>query len=260
MLERFILEVEAFSHKGHVKSENQDRVLAKIGETQAGDFGLFAVADGISGLEGSGQASDYMVHWLNDYWYQELPFALENRIPLPQMVEHLEMKLLEINQQLNRQTKQRQGTTLTVLLVYGGEKGFVHLGDTRIYQYQETGLKLLTEDHTYVADLLEQGVISAEEVKKHPKRHVLTQCIGASTTIHPQIYYETIQEEELYMICSDGLYDALDEKEILITMKQVKEEELTLKEGIKKLTIDVLRGQARDNLSCILLKIKKELR
>ena len=113
-------------------------------------------------------------------------------------------------------SKKGMGTTCTALVVAGNQVYYGHVGDSRAYVVKNKKIARITTDHTYVQELIKTGDITAAEAENHPQRNILTNAMGTK----PQIRVDTgkcdffLEENDLLMICSDGLYEYLDDAAI----------------------------------------------
>jgi protein phosphatase len=107
------------------------------------------------------------------------------------------------------------GTTLSVLIIHGNRLSIIHIGDSRIYLVRDSGIQCLTRDHTLVAKLLEDGHISRKEALEHPRKNILYQSVGVDRKVNPQIISDfKIEPGDVYIMCSDGLSNLLQEDQI----------------------------------------------
>lgn len=249
--------IGAISDTGLIKKTNQDKILVKIGENNHGDFGLFIVADGMGGLAAGDIASSIAVEIFNDWWSQDLsnllPIAI-NDIDI--IAKDLRKVFHRINNEIIRygsKNGNRAGTTLSALLLYKDYYVIQHIGDTRIYKVDKR-LTLLTVDHSWVGEQIRQGSLTIEEAKKHPKRNLLTQCLGVNQEF---VCYQTIgriEEGAKFLVCSDGFYSQLLDEEIIEGLnKGYLHEDDEVQEKVKDLfQIVKIRG-ASDNISAIFI-------
>ncbi|WP_180965811.1 PP2C family protein-serine/threonine phosphatase [Enorma phocaeensis] len=207
-----IFEGVGYSDQGATRESNQDSYLIKVAETHVGDVAMAAVADGMGGLEKGELASAAVARMLSEWFDTKLPLALE---ALDASVEGFELYVdgqlkglvQEMNLQLIRYGMSAQanmGTTLTVMLAIGGRYSIAHVGDTRAYQITSDGIVQLTCDQTLVQRELEAGNITEEETRVHPQRNVLLQCLGSTREVLPQLIHGNVQNNAIYLLCSDG--------------------------------------------------------
>jgi protein phosphatase len=103
------------------------------------------------------------------------------------------------------------GTTVTVLYVTEGQAFFSHVGDSRIYHYSKGSLVQLTDDHSLVAELIKNGVISETEARSHSKRNILTQALGTEGALDFEVTEIPVVTGDKFLLCSDGLNGILED-------------------------------------------------
>jgi serine/threonine protein phosphatase PrpC len=145
------------------------------------------------------------------------------------------------------------GTTLTALILKQDEGILAHVGDSRCYRLREGVFEQLSRDHTLVARLVEQGIITPEQAKYHPQRNVIRQAVGVadpSEPLEPDIETFALQAGDLYLLCSDGLTDMVDDAEIEAI---VREEPPT--RAAWRLVDRALANGGRDNITVVLVRV-----
>lgn len=145
------------------------------------------------------------------------------------------------------------GTTIVGAIIEGDRLAIINIGDSRLYRIRDGQIEQITQDHTLVGELERRGLLSKEEASKHPQRHILSSALGIGGT--KDIRIDTplceILEKDLYLICSDGLSDMLDDEEILATINFFKNKSLE-KMGLSLIQQANLAG-GKDNITLILL-------
>jgi serine/threonine protein phosphatase PrpC len=145
------------------------------------------------------------------------------------------------------------GTTLTALILKQDEGILAHVGDSRCYRLREGVFEQLSRDHTLVARLVEQGIITPEQARYHPQRNVIRQAVGVADPtepLEPDIETFALQAGDLYLLCSDGLTDMVDDAEIEAI---VREEPPT--RAAWRLVDRALANGGRDNVTVVLVQI-----
>jgi serine/threonine protein phosphatase PrpC len=145
------------------------------------------------------------------------------------------------------------GTTLTALILKQDEGILAHVGDSRCYRLREGVFEQLSRDHTLVARLVEQGIITPEQAKYHPQRNVIRQAVGVadpSEPLEPDIETFALQEGDLYLLCSDGLTDMVDDAEIEAILR---DEPPT--RAAWRLVDRALANGGRDNVTVVLVRV-----
>ena len=145
------------------------------------------------------------------------------------------------------------GTTLTALILKQDEGILAHVGDSRCYRLREGVFEQLSRDHTLVARLVEQGIIPPEQARYHPQRNVIRQAVGVadpSEPLEPDIETFALQAGDLYLLCSDGLTDMVDDAEIEAILR---DEPPT--RAAWRLVDRALANGGRDNITVALVQI-----
>ena len=180
---------------------NDDCVLAEPG------YGVFAVADGMSGRPGGAQASRIAVRAFMDYLRRVNPAQIASPVALRNAVVMANKAIRAVVE--NDPKMQGMGTTLTaaVLTEEGGR--IVHVGDSRAYLFSRGQLEQLTEDHTLVSELIDQKMIEEEEVVNSSSlQNVLSRAIGTRASVEPQIVDFHLEMHDWLILVTDGFYKA----------------------------------------------------
>ena len=194
--------------KGRVRRLNEDYYyLPEFSER------FIAVADGMGGHAAGEVASFIAVKHLAAS-LRKAPCAGEARL-LTAIEEANSAVYAAANSDVSREG---MGTTLTALWFSGNIVYLGHVGDSRAYRLRDGKLTQLSEDHSYVEELVKSGVITREQARTHPKRNLITRCIGVFNAIDPQIVKLDHREADRYLLCSDGLAGSVSDREIEDTL------------------------------------------
>lgn len=211
--------VGAKTHAGNVRPTNQDNVLVAVvsrpNAAFAGDLWCLAVADGMGGHAGGETASAVALQAVQAVLIEDPPGN-----PNPdELVAYLRVLVEQANEAV-RHEKVRQpalaemGTTLTVALADNRRLCLGHVGDSRAYVIRDKTARLVTEDHTVVAEELRRGLISMEEAAFSSRRHVLRRAVGAFETIQVQTSVVDLEGGDCVLLCTDGLYNDVSEDQM----------------------------------------------
>ena len=163
-----------------------------------------------------------------------------------------ELNSLLLNYSLKNNLK--LGTTLTAMLVIYDNVTIFQVGDSRVYKFKDN-IEILTKDQTFVAREVERGNITLEEAKRHPRRNVLLQCVGASPNMQPVITESVLEKDTVYMLCSDGMYHELTDDEFYEFFNPVVNiNEKVMNENCKAAVELVKNRMEKDNISVILIR------
>lgn len=173
------------------------------------DAGLWVVADGMGGHSAGDVASKMIVESLS-----KIPATTT----LAHMVDEVERRLEEVNAaliKLAQDTRKRTiGSTMVALLARDDFAVAAWTGDSRLYRHRAGRFAQLTQDHAYVEELVEVGLLSREEAEKHPQANRITRAIGASDQVFVDLEIFALHKDDRFLLCSDGLYKELSDAEI----------------------------------------------
>jgi protein phosphatase len=230
--------VAARTHAGWVRPNNQDTLLL------AGR--LYGVADGMGGHNGGEVASNGAAAVIGDM----LSGLEPNEKRLESGIQAANRRLYE--QQSQDAALSGMGTTVTVLWEGNDEVFIGHVGDSRAYLLRDGVFSQVTQDHSVVAEMMRQGILTKEKAKKHPYRNVITRAVGTSSGIEVDVIRQVKKPGDIWLICSDGLYGMVEESDIENAMKTHSLEDAA--EHLLKLALD---NGGRDNVSLVLLKVSE---
>jgi len=224
---------------GVVRKINEDAVFSKP------DINLWAVADGMGGHEAGNVASNMIVNMLED---------IESKANLDVFVSTIEDKILDVNKRLLEYSEimlegRIIGSTVAIFLIKGRVGVCMWAGDSRLYRYRNGRIEQMTVDHSHVAELLKQGAISAEEAENHPDANVITRAVGTCEHLYVDIDVFDVNVGDTFMLCTDGLYNAVDEENIMNCLQKDDIEIAT-----NNLIEASLNNGASDNVSVVLVK------
>lgn len=205
------MEYFALTDIGKVRNKNQDQAVVAInGKDQV----LGLVCDGMGGHKAGEIASHVVEDHVLTCFRGNPPFIDDEEVENWLMDTVLEAhQIVKRMANMNEDTK-GMGTTIAVAVVIEDYVYICHVGDSRIYLYNSNSLEQITKDHTLVNELIDRGAISVEEGKNHRQKNVLMQAIGVDMNIVPDINKVELNGRNV-LICSDGLYNSLSDKEIL---------------------------------------------
>lgn len=249
--------IQAVTDIGNVKETNQDSLSIKRINTAQGEMVFAVLCDGMGGLSKGEVASASVIRGFEKWMYQELPGL--SRLPIE--AQTLQDQWAEVIQRQNREIGNygRQngcslGTTAVVMLLTQTDYYIMNVGDSRAYVLQ-TELKQLTRDQTLVAEEVRKGRMTEEQAKTDARRSILLQCVGASETVYPDMYFGEVQKDAVYLLCSDGFHHEISTEEIAYYLQPAVLTDSQVMENNARylITMDKKR-QERDNISVILVR------
>ncbi len=171
---------------------------------------LFVVADGMGGAAGGDEASQIAVETTMKDYYASAD---------PDIKRSLEHSIQAANVQIYKRGHEEldvwgMGTTIVAAVIQGSQLVVAHVGDSRAYLFRQGQFKQLTTDHSLVQSLLDAGLITIEEARRHPRPNILSRNLGGEPTVHPDLQTQTLKERDVVLLCSDGLWGVLCEQDI----------------------------------------------
>lgn len=233
------LRFAAGSHKGMIREGNEDSGYAGPR--------LLAIADGMGGQAAGEVASSEVISTL---------VQLDDDIPGSDLLTSLGSAVQQANDQLRQMVEddpqlEGMGTTLTALLWTGQRLGMVHVGDSRAYLLRDGALTQITQDHTWVQRLVDEGRITEEEKETHPQRSLLMRALDGRGQVEPDLSIREVRAGDRYLICSDGLSGPVSHQTLEETLAGYHSPHETVQELIQL----ALRGGGPDNITCIVADV-----
>ena len=234
--------VESRTNKGLVRDNNEDSLLVRLPD-------LFAVADGMGGHQGGETASYEAVTYLAE---TDFTSVNENDI-LSFMGKRVQEASNRIWQMAEDNPKLKgMGTTLTAVYFLDNERACVaHVGDSRIYLLQSNGLKKITRDHSYVAELVRNKEISPEEAANHQHKNIIMRAVGAEPYVEVDLFEFLVVGAKRMLLSSDGLTNMVSEEEIESVLQGQE-----LSAAADSLMEKALSAGGKDNISFIILDLE----
>jgi len=224
----------ALSDQGQNRTHNEDSLLCSA------PLKLWAVADGMGGHQRGEVASALALQVLRE--------QVESGSGLSEAV-------VEAHEAIRAAAaadlaSQGMGTTLVAVQLDGDRFTLVWVGDSRAYRISMDRIEALSSDHSWVQEMVDAGQMSSAEARVHPRRNVITQCLGqAEFPPQPDVLTGQLQPGEILLLCSDGLTGELTDEQILEYSAAAE----TLDGLVSQLIRAANQSGGKDNLSCIVL-------
>lgn len=233
------LRFAAGSHTGLIREHNEDSGYAGPR--------LLAIADGMGGQAAGEVASSEVISTF---------VQLDDDIPGSDILTSLDTSVQRANSKLRTMVEEDprldgMGTTLTALLWTGQRLGLVHVGDSRAYLLRDGVLTQITQDHTWVQRLVDEGRITEEEATTHPQRSLLMRALGSADHIEADLSIREVRAGDRYLLCSDGLSGVVSAETLQETLAGFAAPQATVRELIEL----ALRGGGPDNITCIVADV-----
>ncbi|HET8763443.1 MAG TPA: Stp1/IreP family PP2C-type Ser/Thr phosphatase [Gemmatimonadales bacterium] len=230
---------------GVVRSGNEDNFL------MLADRGIFIVADGMGGHAAGEVASEMAVHIVADELGQYRGLTDEE---LATRMHNAIRKANEaiFSRTLSEHDKRGMGTTLTALVLLPDRYLIGQVGDSRAYLLRSDRLRQITKDHSYVQEQVDAGLLTPEQARVHPYSNVITRCVGAGMEVTPDIYFGSLESEDLLLLASDGLTGMLEDEQLRRLLKS---------DGGPQRAVDQMISEANrrgglDNITAIVIRIE----
>lgn len=248
------LEFAALSDTGRRRDHNEDRV----GSDPA--HGIATLADGMGGHNAGEVASRLAV----DTILRELPGEIESirgETDPEEAYSPESLATLAVIEQANRVIHgaavsqpqyQGMGTTVIVAVFYDDRLTVAHVGDSRVYRLREGGLEQVTRDHTLLQELVDKGFYTPEEARQSLNRNVVTRALGVEPEVKVDVVEEIALPGDLYLLCSDGLNDMIEDEAIRLTLNEFG---ANLEEAAERLVARANDEGGADNVSVVLVKV-----
>jgi protein phosphatase len=241
-----IFESSALSEIGPVREDNQDTVFASDHQHPPEAGYLFAIADGMGGYAHGGLASSLALQALTSELYQTNP---PNPKALRRGIETANLGIYKTAQKLEAW---RMGTTLTAIFILGDLAHLAHIGDSRAYLVRNGRATCLTNDHTTVGDMVRARLISADKVRTHAQRSILTRALGLGLFVKPDLSSLKLCEGDRLILCSDGVWSVIQDDEFADIHRETSPEHAG-----KNLIELALERETDDNASLVVVDIRK---
>ena len=239
--------------KGKGREQNEDSVAAVDMSLVEGDAeksaGIYVVADGVGGEEHGEVASSMAVHtFVNDI----IQHLMGSSAAIDEDYETWLKNAIQVANQTIYGDSKEMGTTMVATLVIGNTAYIANVGDSRAYILTGSGMQQITEDQSIVQVLLRAGAIDADQAENHPYRNVLSQAIGSSDEVEPDLYTIDIENNNYLLLCSDGLTNEVDEETIYATIMQSESPQTACRDLVAKAN----QHGGQDNISVVIVKLE----
>jgi protein phosphatase len=250
-----VLEISTATDSGMVRSHNEDSIVVDASS------GFVILADGMGGYNAGEVASGIATAILSTSLKQILENAELGRIE-PESGETLAVRILReqiagANASIYQAAKSQpqyagMGTTLVIGLFYDGHLSVAHLGDSRLYRLRQDEFKQITRDHSLLQEQIDSGMITEEMARFSQNRNLVTRALGIDPEVEPEIHTYEAEVADIYLLCSDGLSDMVDDDEIELTLSSLQANLPLASQQLVQMAND---NGGRDNVSVILVRI-----
>lgn len=238
---------------GRVRKLNQDAFSLHD------DLQLWVLADGMGGHAGGEVASQIAVETIPQEFKRQLASEASSSLQAATVERFLVQAIETANQRIREQANQRaeikgMGTTLVAVVIiqtnHLSQAIIAHSGDSRAYIFRNKCLSLWTRDHTLMEERLALNLITPEQVRTHPLRHVLTKALGIDPQALPTVNTYSLEPTDLLLLCSDGLTKMMEDPEIQTLMVREAPDSVRIKNTLVE-TANRLGGE--DNTTVVVI-------
>ena len=240
----------SFTHAGKIRADNQDSVLLCRNDDEINYIvgHLYGIADGMGGYAHGGIASSIALETFFETFYEA-----EGASPLQKFKVGIQNANLSVYQKAQQLGSGRMGTTLTTVNIVGHNMYVGHVGDSRAYLIRNNNISCLTNDHTRVGELVRMKILSPDKVRTHNQRSVLDKCLGVSLFVQPDIFKVSVSENDIILLCTDGVWSVIEDSEFAQLSQDIKDPE---KFALKIFDLAMERD-SDDNLSIVAIYLKR---
>lgn len=244
------LAIHGLSDVGLSRDHNEDSIRWDI------EMGLVMLADGMGGHNAGEVASDMAVTSIHDALIDVLtPEMLETKVI--KCEDAVRESVVYANEEIFEQSQERpecagMGTTLVLTLFHENEITWASVGDSRIYRIRNAEIAQITQDHSLVQEMVDNGYLSEEEALISTSRNLITRALGIAPEVEADVKTEELDEDDVFLLCSDGLSDLVSDEDILQTTLKYRSD---LDEATKKLVELANEHGGTDNVSVILVSL-----
>ena len=237
----------AMTDIGRRRKVNQDYVFAS--DRPVGNLpNLYIVADGMGGHKAGDLASSYGARMI-------VEAAKRCTDVRPALI--LQKAVRYANYQLRQKSRESEdyygmGTTLVALCVCGYEALAVNIGDSRLYEVTQEGIRQISEDHSLVAELVRKGELSPQEARNHPDKNIITRALGIQEEAEIDLFPFHVDPGNRYLLCSDGLSNMVEDTELC---RLIQGDENLYDVGCR-LILEANRNGGMDNIAVVLVEIE----
>ncbi len=243
---------------GKVRQENQDFAKYSV------QHRFLVVCDGMGGHKSGRLASQLAAQTLIDVFLKEKSFDVRRLcedvkesypVPALQLIAGIRLANRRVYHHARQHSDSKgTGTTVAAAVIRDGWIYMAHVGDSRIYRFRNGQLACLTRDHSWLNELIEDREISESEAKNFRHKNVLTRAVGIAPDVKIDLRSEPVQAGDLYLICTDGLYNALADELILSLLSA---DHGSLQKAAEKLVTSAKLLDGSDNITGALIKVDK---
>jgi protein phosphatase len=252
------LQIISVSDPGRVRGHNEDCVESRP------DIGVVVLADGMGGYNAgevaSGMATSLIASGLGQAWSRERLKNLDREQAAALSQTILQQQVAAANTAIYEAAQKDpqcagMGTTLVACIYYDNFLTVGHIGDSRLYRMRGDALEQVTRDHSLLQEQIDSGLITKEDARQSHNKNLVTRALGIDPEVEAEIHTYDVAEGDIYLLCSDGLNDMIEDDEIQMTLIALRTNlDLTAQQLVQAAN----DAGGRDNVSVMLVKVVKD--
>jgi protein phosphatase len=236
---------------GKVREHNEDCIASNE------KLGLAVLADGMGGYQAGEIASEMAVSAIMTYMKAPTKFHVERQTNhrYHSVTVQLEQAILKANEAVYNAAEknskyQGMGTTIVATLLHDNCISIAHVGDSRLYRIRANNFQQVTKDHSVSQELIDCGFYTSEQARNSPNRNLVTRALGVSEEVNVEVQEQSLLAQDIYLLCSDGLNDMLDDDHIHRIIRNSN----TLEQAATRLVTEANNKGGNDNISLIMIR------
>lgn len=242
------LKTACITDAGKLRKENEDSFCH---QKLKNGLELFAVADGMGGYNAGEVASNIAVKVVSEYCTQHI----EDDVKSDDVIHILDDAIAKANkviydESIKNKDYSGMGTTIVAAITNGEDMIIAHVGDSRAYILKDNSLNKLTNDHSLVAEMVRDGMITEDEAQRHPKKNIITRALGTDENVKVDIQKIHISMDDTVLLCTDGLSNMIEDK--IIEQMLIKNSDVN--KCARELVDLANKLGGRDNITVIIAK------
>ena len=252
------LQIVSLTDPGRVRGHNEDCVESRP------DLGVVVLADGMGGYNAgevaSGMATSLIASGLTQTWTKDVLKKLDRDGAMALSQSILQTQVKRANTAIFEAAQKDphcagMGTTLVVCVFYDNFLTVGHVGDSRLYRMRNDALEQVTRDHSLLQEQIDSGLITKEDARSSHNKNLVTRAVGIDPDVETEIHSYDVQEGDIFLLCSDGLNDMIEDDEIQMTLIALRSNlELTAQQMVQAAN----DAGGRDNVSVMLVRVIKD--
>jgi protein phosphatase len=252
------LDIASATHTGMVRSHNEDAISSD------GEVGLAVLADGMGGYNAGEVASGIAVALITSEMRQAIAktglHSLDQADGDLQAIRLLKGIVAKANTSIYQSASSQpqyagMGTTLVVALFRDNRVSVAHIGDSRLYRLREEKLEQVTRDHSLLQEQIDSGMITKEAARRSQNKNLVTRALGIEPEVETEIHTYDVRPGDLYLLCSDGLNDMVEDEDIELTLNAMGSNLPLAANQLVQMAND---NGGRDNVSVVLVRVNRD--